>query len=158
MGSDLVRRVRWRNVARAGAVVAVVATVVAWPRLTPPPPRLPDRAPRPLVTPSVQEHDEVREAAPDVPEVRRAPRRRGQHRNEGARRRVRRRPARPKRVARRRVNPGVEGGGVAGPGVGGGTVGTVEGGGTVGDVTPGGGAPPPAPAQDPAETEFGFER
>jgi hypothetical protein len=185
MGSELLRRVRWKNVARAGVVVAVVAAVVAWPRLSPPAPRLPDRAARPLATPSVQrgdegqegtplvpgrdegqegtppvpERDEVREAAPEVPDARRSPRRRGgrgaRRRHERAERRTR---ARRKRVPRRQVDPVIEGGGVAGPGVGDGTVGTVEGGGTRGRVTPGAGAPPPAPARDPAETEFGFER
>jgi len=41
MEFDLLRRVRWRNLGRAAAAVALVGAVVAWPRLTPPEPQLP---------------------------------------------------------------------------------------------------------------------
>ena len=44
MGSDVLRRVRWRNVGRACGAVLVVAALVAWPRLDPAAPRLPDPA------------------------------------------------------------------------------------------------------------------
>jgi hypothetical protein len=46
------RRVRWGNVGRAVAVFAVVAAVVAWPRLEPGPPQLPSDAATPVATPS----------------------------------------------------------------------------------------------------------
>ena len=53
MGSDLLRRVRWRNVARAAVGGGRRGrAVVAWPRLTPPAPRLPGPAARPLVEPA----------------------------------------------------------------------------------------------------------
>src|SRR5262245_10183071 len=55
MRSDVLRRVRWGNVARAFAVVAVVGTIVAWPRLTPPAPAVPEREVRPLVEPPARE-------------------------------------------------------------------------------------------------------
>ena len=48
MERDLLCRLRWGNVARAGAVVAVVGAVVAWPRLAPPAPRVPSGQPAPL--------------------------------------------------------------------------------------------------------------
>jgi hypothetical protein len=53
MGSDLLRRVRWRNVGRTAGAVAVVVVVVAWPRLSQPAPRLPDPVDRPLAAPEV---------------------------------------------------------------------------------------------------------
>src|SRR6185503_5088049 len=49
MEFDLLRRVRWRNLGRAAAAVALVGAVVAWPRLTPPEPQVPGSEPRPLV-------------------------------------------------------------------------------------------------------------
>src|SRR4051794_24700803 len=49
MGFDGLRRVRWGNVGRAAGAVALVAAVVAWPRLTPPAPQVPGSEPRPLV-------------------------------------------------------------------------------------------------------------
>ena len=49
MPSDsLLRRVRWGNVARLAALPAIVALVVLWPRLSPPPPRLPAAAAAPV--------------------------------------------------------------------------------------------------------------
>ena len=42
---DLLHRIRWANVARAAALVAAVALVVAWPRLRAEPPPLPPPAP-----------------------------------------------------------------------------------------------------------------
>ncbi len=64
---DLLRRIRWGNVARAIALLAAVGLVVAWPRLSAPPPELPP-APR-LATPGWAE--------PPAPE--RAPGRRAKH-------------------------------------------------------------------------------
>jgi hypothetical protein len=92
MASDLVRRVRWRNVGRAVGAVVVVAAVIAWPRLSPPEPRLPDTVDRPLVEPAVE--------PPPVPSRRR---------REVARPRVERtKPAEPRMRASRRV-PGRHG-------------------------------------------------
>ena len=48
MGLDLLRRIRWGNVGRLAGAAALVAAVVAWPRLAPPEPALPERAARPL--------------------------------------------------------------------------------------------------------------
>jgi hypothetical protein len=45
---SLLRRVRWGNVALAGAVVAVGALLVFWPRLRAATPALPPAAPRPV--------------------------------------------------------------------------------------------------------------
>ena len=42
------RRLRWGNVARTAAAVAVVAAVVAWPRLAPPDPAMPGNEAAPL--------------------------------------------------------------------------------------------------------------
>ena len=49
MRRDVVRRVRWGNVALACAVLAALGAVVAWPLVSAPPPRLPPDTPRPLV-------------------------------------------------------------------------------------------------------------
>src|SRR3954463_12729669 len=51
---DLRTRIRWGNVAKAAAVVGLVAVVVAWPRLSSDAPALPDEdaaAPRVDLTP-----------------------------------------------------------------------------------------------------------
>ena len=51
MRSDsLLRRVRWGNVARLVALPAFVALVVLWPRLSPPPPRLPAATAAPVAS------------------------------------------------------------------------------------------------------------
>ncbi len=50
MRTDVLRRVRWGNVALAAAAATVLAAVVAWPRLAPAPPALPPDAATPLVT------------------------------------------------------------------------------------------------------------
>lgn len=176
MGSELLRRVRWRNIARVVAAVGVVAVVVAWPRLAPAPPQLPDPVARPFLTapatPPVV-HDRRPKRRPPV--VARAHARGEERGRRGAR-----------VVERRRANPGIEGGGGGdaggggseggrGGGVGGGggsergqggspgSGGPAAGGGTPsgGGGTPsgGGGAPEPAPPpRDPAQAEFGFER
>ena len=49
MASDVLRRVRWGNVALACAVLAALAGVVVWPLLSTTTPGLPPDAPRPLV-------------------------------------------------------------------------------------------------------------
>jgi hypothetical protein len=51
MGHDILRRVRWGNVARAGMAVAVLAAVVAWPRLAPRDPALPPPDAAPVAAP-----------------------------------------------------------------------------------------------------------
>ena len=50
MDRGLRERVRWGNVARAVAVVGVVALVVVWPVLAPEAPRVPGAVPVPVVT------------------------------------------------------------------------------------------------------------
>ena len=50
MGSDLLRRVRWGNVALACAVLVALAGVVVWPLITTTAPSLPADAARPLVS------------------------------------------------------------------------------------------------------------
>jgi hypothetical protein len=137
MGSDLLLRVRWGNVARAGVVVVVVGAVVAWPRLTPTAPRVPDQLARPLAT-AAPEPTAV--AAPHVvaPVARPAPRRSPRHHHGRPRRRPRRRV-----VAPRPSNPGIEGGETAAP---------------VAESETARGRATPAPTQGPAQTEFGFER
>jgi len=55
-------RLRWDNIARAAAVVAVIALVVAWPHLKGAPPRLPPAAAQPV---SVE--DPASPAAPEQP-------------------------------------------------------------------------------------------
>jgi len=67
MGPDVLHRVRWRNLARAGAAVAVVAAVVAWPRVGPPEPRVPEAGAVPLVEPAATPGET--EAVPPVEPV-----------------------------------------------------------------------------------------
>jgi hypothetical protein len=149
MGSDLLHRVRWSNVARVVAAVAVVAAIVAWPRLGPPRPRVPAPGARPLVVAPVPTPTPfVTPSAAPRPRVVVRPR-------VVARRRVvlrrRRRAVRRRVVVPRRANPGIEGGGAAGSATRGGTVAPVAGGTSVT-------VPTPAPTRDPAQGEFGFER
>jgi hypothetical protein len=70
-------RLRWDNIARAAAVVAVIALVVAWPRLKGAPPSLPPAAAKPV---SIE--DPALPAAPEQPAPAPKPRRRAkpQHR------------------------------------------------------------------------------
>jgi len=49
MGRDVLRRVRWGNVALAAAVAAALVLAVAWPRIAGSPPPLPRDAATPLV-------------------------------------------------------------------------------------------------------------
>src|SRR4051794_28058982 len=49
MGPDVLRRVRWGNVALTAAVLAALAAAIAWPRLAPAPSKLPPDAAAPLV-------------------------------------------------------------------------------------------------------------
>src|SRR5829696_6545785 len=51
MRHEAAGRARWSHAGRAGAVAAMLALVVAWPRLTPPAPRLPGDAGIPVATP-----------------------------------------------------------------------------------------------------------
>src|SRR3954468_15760316 len=59
MGPDVLRRVRWGNVALTAAVLAALAAVIAWPRLAPAPSRLPSDTAQPVVEEATQ-----RQAAP----------------------------------------------------------------------------------------------
>src|SRR4051812_19612717 len=97
MGHDVLRRVRWGNVARAGVAVGIAALVVAWPRLTPESPRLPSGANRPLAGEGAARSvgrgkrgpSRVRIADPKGPTVRGKPPRRAERR--AGRRRAERR-------------------------------------------------------------------
>jgi hypothetical protein len=135
MERELVRRVRWGNVARAAAVVGVVAVVVVWPRLMPPAPVVPRGEAVPLATPR----------APGRAE-RRPPRGSGPLRRRKAGGGKRRAP-----VVRRRRAP-IVAPAVAPPAW------------PVAPPAPPAPPPPAAPHQpappdpDPATTEFGFER
>jgi hypothetical protein len=51
MRRDVLRRVRWANVALACAVVAALVMIVVWPLVVDSTPALPPDAPRPLVAP-----------------------------------------------------------------------------------------------------------
>src|SRR3954451_18837888 len=54
MGPDVLRRVRWGNVALTAAVLAALADVIAWPRLAPAPSRLPSDTAQPVVEEATQ--------------------------------------------------------------------------------------------------------
>jgi hypothetical protein len=95
---DLLRRIRWGNVARALALVTALVLVAAWPSLRPDPPALPP-------APAVASEGEGEEFALEPPPKRPAPakrtpsvRRRGT--KERPARRARRRARRAKRAAR----------------------------------------------------------
>src|SRR5215204_1720254 len=51
MQHEAAGRARWSHAGRAGVVAAMLALVVAWPRLAPPAPRLPADAGIPVATP-----------------------------------------------------------------------------------------------------------
>ena len=85
-GMDLAR-IRWDNVTKLGAVVAVLAVVVLWPRLEPPAPVVPDGAVRTL--PAAGTSEAVTAGA--------APKQRRRREREGPRRRDR--PRRPPPLA-----------------------------------------------------------
>ena len=134
MRSDVLRRVRWGNVARVVVVAVVVGAIVAWPRLTPPAPSLPGGEARPLVEP-----------APRT-EVKRRDRARARRGHLELKPRVRRRDL-ERRGDRSRAGEVVAPREVVPPG---------------GDVAPseaptGGGAVPAPPVDDPAQLEFGIE-
>lgn len=110
----LLARVRWANVARAAALVAVVALVAAWPQLRAEAPALPDAEARPVpVAPAVAPPETtpaaefgVESAAPDPEPGVRARRRRTKKRRPRPRPVVRRAPAPwPAPVVRRAPPP-----------------------------------------------------
>jgi DNA polymerase-3 subunit gamma/tau len=68
-------RLRWDNIARAAAVVAVIALVVAWPHLKGAPPSLPPAAAKPV---SIE--DPALPAAPEQPAPEPKPRAKPRHR------------------------------------------------------------------------------
>jgi hypothetical protein len=171
MGSDVLRRVRWGNVARAVGVVVVVAAVVAWPRLTPPQPMVPGPEARPLVTDPPQGLDPRSDRKSRRPESRAGRPGTDARRREGragrSARDVRRRKSRAGRSVtdvwrrKRAERPGAD---ARRPGVG-----RRRPGGDVHEgANPAPSAPAPAPVSmpgpepappdtDPAQTEFGFE-
>ena len=155
-------RIRWGNVGRLCAAIAVVALVVAWPRLASPPPRLGGDEPVAIGP----------EKAPARPRARARAKRPAAKRPADARvrpkqRRRARRKARPRAAERPVLGGGMvdarpvagESGGAAGGA--GGSGGTMGGGGGSGGAASGGGtgaslSPPPA-LPDPATAEFGPE-
>jgi hypothetical protein len=68
-------RLRWDNIARAAAVVAVIALVVAWPHLKGAPPSLPPAAAKPV---SIE--DPALPTAPEEPAPEPRPRAKPRHR------------------------------------------------------------------------------
>jgi pyruvate/2-oxoglutarate dehydrogenase complex dihydrolipoamide acyltransferase (E2) component len=108
---ELLRRVRWGNVGRAAALLAVVALVVLWPRLRADPPPLP---PEPRAAAELPPVDEPapREVAGHAEEPRRLEeRRRGMPRRvEERRRAMPRRSSRARRRSERRRSGNVHGG------------------------------------------------
>src|SRR3954468_6983299 len=96
MGRDVLRRVRWGNVALAAAVVAALVAVVAWPRLTAPAPALPGDAAQPLVRGEDRRGERVRGKSPPQP---RARPRGARQRKETTKRRAATRKHAPKRKA-----------------------------------------------------------
>jgi hypothetical protein len=76
-------RLRWDNIARAAAVVAVIALVVAWPHLKGAPPSLPPAAAKP-----VSLEDPALQAAPEQPAPEPRPRAKPRHRRAKPRHRV----------------------------------------------------------------------
>ena len=130
MRSDVLRRVRWGNVARVVVVAVVVGAIVAWPRLTPPAPSLPGGEARPLVEP-----------APRT-EVKRRDRARARRGHLELKRRVRRRdPPRAAAPAEVVAPPEPAPGASVAPS----------------EAPTGGGAVPAPPVDDPAQLEFGIE-
>jgi pyruvate dehydrogenase E2 component (dihydrolipoyllysine-residue acetyltransferase) len=76
-------RLRWDNIARAAAVVAVIALVVAWPHLKGAPPSLPPAAAQPV---SIE--DPALPAAPEEPAPEPRPRPKPRHRRAAPRHRA----------------------------------------------------------------------
>jgi hypothetical protein len=142
MGLDVLRRIRWGNVALAVAVAAALFAVLAWPRLAPAPPGLPPDAAAPLVGSEAAPREDAESRGASAEPRRRAKPRGTVARRAGAGRkrastprREKRRPARPtpRRTKRRHAAPA--------------------------PLAP---RPPPAPVAAPrrpnAGSEFGFER
>src|SRR3954471_23395234 len=102
MGPDVLRRVRWGNVALAAAAAAALVAVVAWPRLTVPPPALPSDSATPLVRKDTRPAPaRPAKPAPRVKTVAERPPRRHRARTRRARRRhPAKRRARMRRHAR----------------------------------------------------------
>src|SRR4051812_6167869 len=105
MGRDVLRRVRWGNVALAAAVVAALVAVVAWPRLTAPAPALPGDAAQPLVRGEDRRGERVGGKSPPKPRARprgargHGPARSGRQRKHTPKRRAATRKHAPKRKA-----------------------------------------------------------
>jgi hypothetical protein len=99
MRTDVLRRVRWGNVALAAAVAAVLATVVGWPRLAPSPPALPPDAARPLMSGAPERKRESRWAPEPRAGNRGAAKRRAPKPRAGKRRGAKRQGAKTRRRA-----------------------------------------------------------
>jgi hypothetical protein len=91
---DLIRRIRWTNVARAAAVAGVIALIFAWPQLREDPPSLPpepavaDTPPPPAREFGIEPAPRVRTRAKKTTKASRprAKRRHRSRRNDGRRR------------------------------------------------------------------------
>ena len=161
-------RVRWGNVGRAVAAVAVAALVIAWPRLDGGPVEVPSGAPVPVApTPTRDRAADASRAPPAAPEPGERARRRGRPVTQRELRapprgRSRRTARRPRRKERRATARPADAPGPAAPQVVAPPTPTPR---AVAPrarrrrrratVVP---APPPAATVDPAEREFGFER
>jgi hypothetical protein len=177
MGPDVLRRIRWGNVGRLAGAAALLAAVVAWPRLAPPDPAMPGNAARPLdglgAAPTATPPTELLLSRPP-----RFTRRSGRARRAGptgrregsgeagaggaSSRRARRSGPRRRTADRAapRPNPG-SGAASNGGGMGGTGAGRTRGGdGEESRSGPGerGDGPAGIGGGDPAQTEFGFER
>ena len=131
MGPDVLRRVRWGNVALAAAVVAALAAAIAWPRVAGSPPALPGDSAKPLVgAEDTAAPPRPENPAPRVKPVRSKPARKP-HAHPHKHASKPRRASTPPRPARRAPPPSPR---VAAT------------------------APPRATASPPAGGEFGFER
>ncbi|HEX2410558.1 MAG TPA: hypothetical protein VHJ39_05285 [Solirubrobacteraceae bacterium] len=174
MGPEALRRIRWGNVGRLAGGLAVIAAVVAWPRLAPPQPALPSEVARPLdglgIDPAATPPAELL-----VPQPRQRTRgserraretRRGRSATGDARARRKRRARRMTGAGERRrsevqARPDPGSGAPNGREEGGGVPGSREraSGGQRRPDPPAAADRPAAatPDEDPAQTEFGFE-
>jgi len=151
-------RVRWGNVGRAVAAVAVVALVVAWPRLDGGRLEVPGGAAVPVAPTPARAPGMRREAAPPpaAPEPGERARRHGRSVTEHELRAAGAPPApRPKARRERRRRRAAPRSGAPAPAATPRAIAPAPPPAVAPDPNP---APPPAATVDPAEREFGFER
>ena len=150
-------RVRWRNVGRVVAAVAVVALVVAWPRLDGGPLEVPGGAAVPVAPTPAGDAGARREAAPPpaAAEPGERARRHGRSVTESELRAPSPAAPRPKARRERRGRRAAPPSGAPAPAATPRAVAPAPPPAVAPDPNP---APPPAATVDPAEREFGFER